>query len=36
LGIFGDLVFMQSMILTFPAVRKLIRKLIDKELAAQK
>ena len=36
MGIFGDLVFMQSMILTFPAVRKLIRKLIDKEIAAQK
>jgi len=27
MGIFGDLIFMQSMILTFPQVRKLIRKL---------
>jgi uncharacterized protein len=31
MGIFGDLVFMQSMILTFPSIRRLIRKIIEKE-----
>jgi len=36
MGIFGDLMFMQSIILTFPGVRKLIRALIDKEIAKQK
>jgi len=36
MAIFGDLMFMQSIILTFPGVRKLIRALIDKEIAKQK
>ncbi len=36
MGIFGDLVFMQSMILTFPTIRRLIMKIIEKELANQK
>jgi predicted RND superfamily exporter protein len=36
LGIFGDLIFIQSIILTFPQVRGLIKKLIDKEMAAQR
>lgn len=36
MGIFGDLIFMQSMILTFPSVQNLIRKLLDKEIAAGK
>ena len=31
MGIFGDLVFMQSMILTFPSIRRLIRRIIEKE-----
>lgn len=36
MGIFGDLVFMQSIILTFPAIQNLIRKMLDKEIAAGK
>ena len=36
MGIFGDLIFMQSMILTFPTIRRLIMKIIEKELANQK
>lgn len=36
MGIFGDLVFMQSMILTFPTIRRLIMKIIEKEISAQK
>jgi uncharacterized protein len=36
MGIFGDLVFMQSIILTFPAVQSLIRKMLEKEIAAGK
>jgi len=36
MGIFGDLVFMQSMILTFSSIRRLIMRIIEKELANQK
>ena len=36
MGVFGDLMFMQSIILTFPGVRKLIKAIIDKEIAKQK
>ncbi|MGO9118821.1 MAG: efflux RND transporter permease subunit [Desulfomonilaceae bacterium] len=36
MGIFGDLVFMQSMILTFPWIRRLIMKIIEKEISTQK
>ncbi len=36
MGIFGDLVFMQSIILTSPAVQRLIKKLLDKEIAVGK
>ena len=35
MGVFGDLILVQSMILTFPALRKLIRRVIEKEMAAQ-
>ena len=35
MGIFGDLVFMQSMILTFPIIRRMIMKIIEKEIKAQ-
>ncbi|MEI8182156.1 MAG: MMPL family transporter [Desulfomonile sp.] len=35
MGMFGDLVFMQSIILTFPSVRKLIGRLVEKESTAQ-
>ena len=31
MGIFGDLIFMQSMILTFPWIRKIIQKVVEKE-----
>jgi predicted RND superfamily exporter protein len=36
MGIFGDLVFMQSIILTSSAVQRLIKKLLDKEIAVGK
>jgi predicted RND superfamily exporter protein len=36
MGMFGDLIFMQSMILTFPTIRKLLMRIIEKELANQK
>ncbi len=35
LGLYGDLIFMQSLILSSASVRNTIRKLIDKEIAAQ-
>ena len=35
LGLFGDLIFLQSLILSSPRIRNTIRKLIDKEIAAQ-
>lgn len=35
LGLYGDLIFMQSLILSSATVRNTIRKLIDKEIAAQ-
>lgn len=35
MGMFGDLIFMQSIILTFPPVRKLIGRLVEKEFAAR-
>ena len=35
LGMFGDLIFMQSLILSSATIRNTIRKLIDKEIAAQ-
>ena len=31
MGIFGDLIFMQSMILTFPAIRRIILRVAEKE-----
>ncbi len=35
LGLFGDLIFLQSLILSSARIRNTIRKLIDKEIAAQ-
>jgi len=35
MGMFGDLIFVQSMILTFPALRRLIRRVIEKEIATR-
>ncbi|MGO9568625.1 MAG: efflux RND transporter permease subunit [Desulfomonilaceae bacterium] len=35
LGLYGDLIFMQSLILSSATIRNTIRKLIDKEIAAQ-
>jgi predicted RND superfamily exporter protein len=35
MGIFGDLVFMQSMILTSPFLKKLILRIVQKEIAGQ-
>jgi predicted RND superfamily exporter protein len=34
MGIFGDLIFMQSMILTFPWIRKIIQKVVEQESLA--
>jgi len=31
MGIFGDLIFMQSMILTFPGIRRIILRVAEKE-----
>lgn len=31
MGIFGDLIFMQSMILTFPGIRTVIQKIVERE-----
>ncbi len=36
MGIFGDLVFMQSLILTFRPIRTLIMRIIQKEISGQK
>jgi uncharacterized protein len=36
MGMFGDLIFMQSIILTVPWVRNLLKKLLEKELAAER
>jgi len=35
LGLFGDLIFMQSLILSSKMIRNTIRKRIDKEMAIQ-
>ncbi len=35
LGLFGDLIFVQSLILSSPRIRNTIRKLIEKEMASQ-
>ncbi|MBM3299820.1 MAG: hypothetical protein FJY85_07680, partial [Deltaproteobacteria bacterium] len=35
LGLYGDLIFVQSLILSSPAVRNAIRKLIKREMASQ-
>jgi predicted RND superfamily exporter protein len=31
MGIFGDLIFMQSMILTFPRIRRIIQGIVERE-----